>query len=96
MHQGLWTSVADAPAHINAKELTVLLIFLEDFLPLCDAPLSFLWRRDSLTSMAYIRREGGTVSRLLRLAHQILLPHQRNAQILPVAISDAAGLVSPD
>ena len=40
MHQGLWTSVVDAPAHINAKELMVLLIFLRHFLPLFDAPLS--------------------------------------------------------
>ena len=28
MHQGLWTPVADAPVHINAKELMVLRIFL--------------------------------------------------------------------
>ena len=63
--QGLWTSVADAPAHINAKELMVLLIFLEDYLPQCVDPLSLLWRTDSLTSKAYIRREGGTVSRPL-------------------------------
>ena len=42
MHQGLWTSVADAPVHINAKELMALHIFLRDFLPLCNAPLSLL------------------------------------------------------
>ena len=31
LHWGLWTSIADAPAHINAKELMTLLIFLRDF-----------------------------------------------------------------
>ena len=88
MHQGLWTSVADAPVHINAKELMALHIFLRDFLPLCDAPLS-LWRTDSSTSMVYIQREGGTVSRpLLRLACQILLlAHWRQIHILPVLFS---------
>ena len=54
MHRGLWTSVTDAPVHINAKELLALLIFLRDSLPLCDAPLSLLWWTDSSTSMAYI------------------------------------------
>ena len=86
MFQGPWTSVADVPAHINAKELMVLHIFLRDFLPLFDAPLSLLWRTDSMTSMAYIRREGGTISRpLLLLARQILLlAHQRQIRIFPV------------
>ena len=54
LHQGLWTSVADAPVHINVKELMVLLIFLEDYLPQCVDPLSLLWRTYSSTSMAYI------------------------------------------
>ena len=34
MRQGLWSDIADAPAHINVKELMVLHIFLRDFLPL--------------------------------------------------------------
>lgn len=86
MHHGLWTSVADAPAHTNAKELMAFLIFLRDFLPLCDATLS-LWRTDSSTLMAYIRREGGMVSLLLHLARQIILAHQRQIRILPVFVS---------
>ena len=45
LHWGLWTSIADAPAHINAKELMTLLIFLRDFLLLSDAPLSSLAHR---------------------------------------------------
>ena len=89
LHQGLWTETANAPAYINAKELMVLLIFLRDFLPQCDKPVSLLWRTDNTTAMAYIRKEGGTVSRpLLRLARQILLLAQRlRVRILPVFLS---------
>ena len=82
LHRGLWTSIADAPAHINAKELMTLLIFLRDFLLLSDAPLSLLWRTDSSTAMAYVRKEGDTVSRPLLLAREIfLLAHERSVRI---------------
>ena len=33
MHQGLWLDIADAPDHIDVKELMVLHIFLWEFLP---------------------------------------------------------------
>ena len=42
LRRGLWTSVADAPANINAKELMTLWIFLQDFLPLSNYLLSLL------------------------------------------------------
>ena len=45
--------------------------------------------------MAYIQREGGTVSRpLLCLASQILLAHQRHVQILPVFVSSEENLLA--
>ena len=74
LHHGLWKDVQDAPAHINAKELHALLIFLEVFLPPSDVGRNLLWRSDSSTALAYVRREGGTQSLpLLRLARKILL-----------------------
>ena len=96
LHRGLWTSRADAPAHINVKELMTLLIFLQDFLPLSDPPLSLLWRTDSSTALSYIRKEGGTVSRpLLLLARQILLLlHQRRIRIYPVFVSSEENLLA--
>ena len=89
LHRGLWSSIADAPAHINAKELMTLLIFLRDFLHHRGSPLSLLWRTDSSTAMAYIRKEGGTISRpLLLLAREILLlAHRHQIRILPVFVS---------
>ena len=89
LHRDPWSSIADAPAHINAKELMTLLIFLRDFLPRRDSPLSLLWRTDSSTALAYVRKEGGTVSRpLLLLAREILLfAHQRQIRIFPIFIS---------
>ena len=54
LHWGLWTSIADAPAHINAKELITF----------GTSPFrrsSLLWRTDSSTAMAYVR-QGDSVS----------------------------------
>ena len=89
LHQGLWMDVADAPAHINAKELRVLAIFLMDFLPPSDGKRKLLWRTDSSTALSYIRKEGGTVSPLLlQMARRILLHlHQEDIQILPTFVS---------
>ena len=55
-----------------------------------------LWRTVSSTSMAYICREGGTVSRpLLRLSRQILLlALKRQVRILPVFLSSAENFLA--
>ena len=45
LHRGLWASVADAPVHINAKELIGLLYFLWDFLPQSVDPIDLLGER---------------------------------------------------
>ena len=96
LHQGLWTETVDAPAHINAKELTVLDIFLQDFLPASDLPCKLLWRTDSTTAISYIRREGGTISLpLLQIATRILLfAHEHQVRILPVFIPSAENLLA--
>ena len=52
--RGLWSDRLDPPEHINAKELTVLRIFLEEFLPASMSPRNLLWRMDSTTVMAYV------------------------------------------
>ena len=86
--QGPWTDVINAPAHINAKELTALLIFLRDFLPPSVDARSLLWRTDSTTALAYVKNEGGTMSLpLLLLAREVcLLAHSLRIRILPVFI----------
>ena len=86
--QGPWKDVVDAPAHINAKELTALLIFLRDFLPPSVIARNLLWRTDSTTALAYVRNEGGTISLpLLLLTREILLLAQSlRLRILPVFI----------
>ena len=43
MRQGLWLDIADAPDHIDVKELMVLHIFLWEFLPF-PAIQSLFWR----------------------------------------------------
>merc|ERR1712015_317577 len=84
--QGRWSDRADVPEHINAKELLVLRIFLEKFLPPSSAPRNLLWRTDSTTAMAFVAHQGGTRSLpLLQQAAAILpLAHSLNLRILPV------------
>ena len=94
LHRGPWD--ADAPVHINAKELFTLHIFLRDFLPPSARLRALLWRTDSTTAISYIRKEGGTVSpALLKIASDILLlAHQRSLRILPVYIPSAENLLA--
>ena len=91
LHHGLWTDIVDAPAHINAKELRVLAIFLLDFLPPSAGGRKLLWRTDSSTALSYIRKEGGTQSPLLlQIAREILLHLSRDdIRILPTFVSSA-------
>ena len=93
LHRGRWG--VDAPVHINAKELFTLLIFLRDFLPPSDRR-ALLWRTDSTTAIAYIRKEGGTVSPvLLEIATEILsLAHLRSLRILPVYVPSEENLLA--
>ena len=92
--QGAWT--ADAPLHINAKELITLHIFLRDYLPSSDHPRALLWRSDSMTAISYIRREGGTVSPvLLQIATDILLlADQMQLRILPAYVPTDENLLA--
>ena len=94
LHRGPWD--ADAPVHINAKELSTLLIFLRDFLPPSERLRGLLWRTDSTTAMSYIRKEGGTVSPvLLDIARDILLlAHHRSLRILPVYVPSEENLLA--
>ena len=89
LHHGLWMDIADAPAHINAKELRVLDIFLTDFLPPSADGWKLLWRTDSTTALSYIRKEGGTISPLLlQMARKIILHlHREDILILPAFVS---------
>ena len=84
LHQGIWD--ADAHLHINVKELMVLRIFLQHFLPYDRHVRRLLWRSDNTTAMAYIRKEGGTRSLpLLEEAREILLlASSLSLRILPV------------
>ena len=93
LHRGRWD--ADAPVHINAKELFTLLIFLRDFLPPSDCR-ALLWRTDSTTAIAYVRKEGGTISPLLLdIASEILcLAHRRALRILPVYVPSEENLLA--
>ena len=86
----------DAPLHINAKELTVLHIFLEKFLHESPVPRRLLWHADSTTAIAYMANQGGTLSRpLLDLAMSILnFTHNRQVQILPVFVPSAENLLA--
>ena len=96
LRNGLWAETAGAPAHINAKELMTLLIFLRDFLPPSVEPINLLWRCDSTTAIAYIRKQGGTVSHhLLRIARKtLLLAHRRRIRILPVYVPSEENLLA--
>ena len=93
LHRGRWD--ADAPRHINAKELLTLRIFLSDFVPSVRHQ-SLLWRTDSTTAIAYIRKEGGTASPLLLdLATEILLlAHHRQIRIFPVYLPSAENMLA--
>ena len=94
--QGLWSETVDAPVHINAKELMALHIFLRDFLPPSASPRNLAWRTDSSTALAYVRKEGGTVSRpLLLLTRDILLlAHRKQLRILPIFIPSEENLLA--
>ena len=86
----------DAPAHINAKELMALVIFLRVFLPPSVDARDLLWRTDSTTAIAYVKREGGTISLpLLLLAREVLLlAHSLRLRILPVFIPTEENLLA--
>lgn len=94
LHRGRWD--VDAPRHINARELLTLRIFLTDFLPSSVSHQSLLWRTDSSTAIAYVRKEGGTASPLLLdLATEILLlAHRRHIRIFPVFLPSAENLLA--
>ena len=85
--QGPWTDIVDAPAHVNAKGLMALLIFLWDFLPSSDVARNLLWRTDSTAALAYVRNEGGSISLPFLLTREVLLlAHPLRLRILPVFI----------
>ena len=96
LHRGRWSTVVDAPVHINAKELMTLRIYLQDFLPHSVLPRNLAWRMDSSTALAYIRREGGTASLpLLLLAKEILLlAHRKHLRILPIFVPSEENLLA--
>ena len=96
LHRGLWRDLADAPAHINAKELMALKICLSDFLPLSASPRNILWWTDNTTALSYVRGEGGTTSPLLlRLTRDILLIAQSlRLRILPVYVPSEENLLA--
>ena len=93
MEKGCWD--ATAPLHINAKEITVLLIFLKVFLPQVDRQVStLLWETDSSTALSYIAKEGGTRSPvLLKIAEEILLLAEAlSLRIVPVFVPSEQNL----
>ena len=94
--RGLWSDRLDPPEHINAKELTVLRIFLEEFLPASMSPRNLLWRTNSTMAMSYVIRQGGTQSLpLLRLATTILpFAHAQAIRILPVFVPSEENLLA--
>ena len=55
----------DIPRHINVKEITVWLSFLQHFFPYAGHPRSLLRRVDNATDLSYVRNEGGTMVPLL-------------------------------
>ena len=88
-------SPADALLHINAKELTVLLIFLKDFFPLISEPVKIIrWEVDNTTALAYVKKQGGTCSLpLLQIASNVLLlADNLGISVLPVYIPSEQNL----
>ena len=93
MESGPWD--ANAPAHINAKEIMALMIFLRDFLPSVNRSVkTLLWETDSTTALSYIRKEGGTHSAaLLSIATEILLlADSLHLKIVPVYVPSEENL----
>ena len=73
----------------------MLLIFLEDYLPLIRRPLkTILWETDSTTALSYIAKEGGTHSPvLLEIASKILqLAAEMGVNIVPVYVPSEENL----
>ena len=94
LHQDTWG--AAAPLHINVKEIMVLRIFLQHFLPSDRLVRRLLWRSDNTTAMAYVRREGGTRSLpLLAESREILLlASSLSLRILPVFLPSEENLLA--
>ena len=84
--QGLWSAAADAPAHIAAKGLVALHIFLRDFPPPSASPRYLAWRTDSSTALACVRMAVGTVSHplLLLTCGVLLLAHRKLLHFLQI------------
>jgi hypothetical protein len=87
LHQGRWDSIT-AGSHINVLETTVLWHFLAFILPKSSKPRNILWRIDNTTALAYIKKEGGTISPqvLAEAEKALVLAHQMSVRILPVYI----------
>jgi hypothetical protein len=87
LHQGKWDSIT-AGLHINVLETIVIWHFLAFILPKLSRPRNILWRIDNITALAYIKKEGGTITPqvLAEAEKALVLAHQMSVQILPVYI----------
>jgi hypothetical protein len=87
LHQGKWDTIT-AGRHINVLETTAIWHFQAYILPKSSRPQNILWRIDNSTAMAYIRKEGGTISPqvLAEAEEALVLAQQMSVRLLPVYI----------
>jgi hypothetical protein len=87
LHQGKWDTIT-AGLHINVLETTAIWHFLAYILPKSLRPQNILWRIDNTMALAYIRKEGGTISYLVlaEAEEALMLAHQMSVRLLPVYI----------
>jgi hypothetical protein len=84
-HQGKWDCIT-AGLHINVLETIAIWHFLAFILPKSSKPRNILWRIDNTMGLAYIKKEGGTISPqvLAEAEKALVLAHQMSVRILPV------------
>jgi hypothetical protein len=87
LHQGKWDSIT-AGLHINVLETIAIWHFLAFILPKLSKLRNILWRIDNTTALAYIKKEGGTISSLVLAEAEkaLVLVHQMSVRFLLVYI----------
>jgi hypothetical protein len=83
--QGKWDSITDG-RHINVLETIAIWHFLAFILPKSLKPRNIFWRIDNTTALAYIKKEGGTISLQVLAEAEKVLVHQMSVRFLPVYI----------
>jgi hypothetical protein len=82
--------------HINVLVTTAIWHFLAYILPKSSRPRNILWRIDNTMALAYIRKEGGTISPLVleEAEEALVLAHQMSVRLLPVYIPTEGNILA--